>query len=62
MTYDLDATMGYYYGDIGGIEVYEYNTFNHTMKKNTGPPTSLFIALSKNEDFRMILCLLIELI
>ena len=52
MTYDLEITMGNYYGDIGGIEVYEYNTFNHTVKKSSGPPTCLFVALSKNEDFR----------
>ena len=52
MTYDLDKTMGNYYGDIGGVEVYAYNTFNHTMKKMSSPPTSLFIALSKNEDFK----------
>ena len=52
ITFDLDITMGSFYGDIGGIEVYEYNTFNHTVKKSTGPPTSLFVALSKNEDFR----------
>jgi spore coat protein CotH len=52
ITFDLETTMGNYYGDIGGIEVYEYNTFNHTVKKSTGPPTSLFVALSKNEDFR----------
>ena len=52
ITFDLETTMGNYYGDIGGIEVYEYNTFNRVIKKMSSPPTYLFIALSKNEDFR----------
>ena len=52
ITFDLDITMGSFYGDIGGIEVYEYNTFNRVIKKMSSPPTYLFIALSKNEDFR----------
>ena len=52
MTFDLDLTIGGFYGDIGGIEIYEYNTFNHTIKRSSGPPTCLFIGLSKNEDFR----------
>ena len=51
MTYDLDKTMGNYYGNIGVSEHYQYNMFNHTMKKNSSVPTSLFLALAKNEDF-----------
>ena len=52
MTFDLDLTIGGFYGDNGGTEVYEYNTFNHTMQRRSGTPTNLFIALSKNENFR----------
>ena len=52
MTYDLDKTMGNNYLDIGGIQVYEYNMFNHTAQKKKNPPTSLFMALLKNNDFK----------
>ena len=52
MTYDLDKTIGNNYLDIGGIQVYEYNMFNHTLRKMKNPPTSLFLALLQNDDFK----------
>ena len=52
MTYDLDKTMGNNYYDLGGLPVYAYNMFNHTLQKSKSAPTSLFIALLQNEEFR----------
>ena len=52
MTYDLDKTVGNNYLDIGDIEVYEYNMFVHMLRKVKNPPTSLFMALLQNEDFK----------
>jgi hypothetical protein len=52
MTYDLDKTVGNNYLDIGGIEVYEYNMFQHILRKVKNPPTSLFVALLQNDDFK----------
>ena len=52
MTYDLDKTVGNNYLDIGGIEVYEYNMFEHILRKVKNPPTSLFVALLQNDDFK----------
>ena len=52
MTYDLDKTMGNFYGDIGVSEHYQYNMFNHMDYLKIEAPTNLFVALLKNEEFK----------
>ena len=52
MTYDLDYTLGATYADFGGVEGYQYDTFRHMDRAKNGPPTNLFVALLKNEEFK----------
>ena len=52
MTYDLDYTLGATYADFGGVEGYQYDTFKHMDKAKIDPPTNLFVALLKNEEFK----------
>ena len=52
MTYDLDYTLGATYADFGGVEGYQYDTFRHMDRAKNEPPTNLFVALLKNEDFK----------
>ncbi|MDO5151397.1 MAG: CotH kinase family protein [Oscillospiraceae bacterium] len=52
ITYDMDYTMGVTYGDFGGVEGYAYNSFKHMEKGAEYAPTSLFISLLKNPDFK----------
>jgi hypothetical protein len=52
MTYDLDYTIGKTYKSFGGVEGYQYNMFNHMQSQRNYPPTSLFLALLKNKDFK----------
>ena len=52
MGYDFDYTMGNTYDDFGDVECYEYNMFNRVERSKRKPPTNLFIALLKNEEFK----------
>ena len=52
MTYDLDYTLGATYADFGGVEGYQYDTFRHMDRAKSDPPTNLFVALLKNEEFK----------
>ena len=52
MTYDLDYTLGATYADFGGVEGYQYDTFRHMDRAKNDPPTNLFVALLKNEEFK----------
>ncbi|MGN0580325.1 MAG: CotH kinase family protein [Ruminococcus sp.] len=51
ISFDFDYTMGATYESFGGVEGYAYDSFQH-MDKKSGVPTSLFIQLLKNQDFR----------
>ena len=52
MTYDLDYTLGETYEDFGGVEGYQYDNFQHMDKGKIYPPTNLFVALFKNQEFK----------
>ena len=52
MTYDLDYTLGATFADFGGVEGYQYDTFRHMDRAKNDPPTNLFVALLKNEEFK----------
>ena len=52
MTYDLDYTVGKTYADFGGVEGYQYNMFRHMDSGKNKQPTSLFVALLKNSEFK----------
>lgn len=51
ISFDFDYTMGATYENFGGVEGYAYDSFKH-MDEKSGVPTSLFIQLLKNQDFR----------
>jgi len=52
MTYDLDYSIGKTFADFGGVEGYQYDMFRHMDKRSNYPPTSLFVALLRNEEFK----------
>ena len=52
MSYDFDHTLGETYEDFGGVEGYQYDNFQHMDKRKIYPPTNLFVALLKNEEFK----------
>jgi hypothetical protein len=52
MSYDLDHTLGETYETFGGVEGYQYDNFQHVEDRKQYPPTNLFVALLKNEEFR----------
>ena len=52
MTYDLDYSIGKTFADFGGVEGYQYNMFRHAERSSNVPPTNLFIALLRNEEFK----------
>ena len=52
MTYDLDHTIGETYETFGGVEGYQYDNFKHMDKRKIYPPTNLFVALFKNQEFK----------
>ena len=52
MTYDLDYTIGKTYADFGGVEGYQYDMFKHMDRAKRNPPTNLFVALLKNNEFK----------
>ena len=49
-TFDLDYSAGLTYQSFGGVQGYEYNFFNKMDVKEA--PTTIFIALLDNEEFR----------
>ena len=53
VSYDFDHTMGFTY-DIGwkNTKLYTYDMFAHMDKEKGDAPTSLFVALLDNDDFR----------
>ena len=52
MTYDLDYTIGKTYADFGGVEGYQYNMFRHMDMAKYKQPTTLFVSLLKNSEFK----------
>ena len=52
MTYDLDYTVGKTYADFGGVEGYQYNMFRHMDMAKYREPTTLFVSLLKNSEFK----------
>ena len=52
ISYDFDYTMGATYDSFGGVEGYAYDSFAHMDGKKADSPTSLFVQLLKNEEFR----------
>ena len=52
MTYDLDYTIGKTFADFGGVEGYQYDMFKHMDNAKRNPPTNLFVALLKNNEFK----------
>ena len=52
MTYDLEYTLGATFADFGGVEGYQYDTFRHMDRAKNDPPTNLFVALLKNDEFK----------
>lgn len=52
MSYDFDYTMGATYENFGGVEGYAYDSFKHMTKRQDYAPTSLFVKLLENPDFR----------
>ena len=53
MTYDLDFSMGLTFENYGGVEGYQYNNFRHIQnRRGNKPPTNLFLALLKNNEFK----------
>ena len=52
MTYDLDYTVGKTYADFGGVEGFQYDMFKHMDSGKKEQPTTLFVALLKNNEFK----------
>ncbi len=52
ISFDFDYTMGATYSDFGGVEGYAYDSFRHMDSGRRYMPTSIFVALLKNPDFR----------
>ncbi len=52
ISYDFDYTMGATYENFGGVEGYDYNSFRHMLGKSSGVPTSLFVKLLENPEFK----------
>jgi hypothetical protein len=52
MTYDLDYSIGKTFSDFGGVEGYQYDMFRHVDRASNVPPTNLFVALLRNEEFK----------
>ncbi len=52
ISYDFDYTMGATYENFGGVEGYNYNSFQHMMKNSKYAPTNLFIKLLENDEFK----------
>lgn len=52
MTYDLDYTMGDTYANFGGVEGVAYDNFRHMDRAKKDAPTSLFVNLLKNSEFK----------
>ena len=52
MTYDLDYTVGKTYADFGGVEGFQYDMFKHMDNGKKEQPTTLFVALLKNNEFK----------
>ena len=53
MSYDFDFSMGMTFENYGGVQGYQYDNFKHMQqRRGTKPPTNLFIALLKNDNFK----------
>ena len=52
VSFDFDYTMGKTFADFGGVEGYAYDNFRQFSNVWKEAPTSLFVALLRNKDFR----------
>ena len=51
-SFDFDYSVGLTYQSFGGVEGYQYDSFRKMDKEKKEMPTSIFVALLKNPQFR----------
>lgn len=51
-SFDFDYSVGLTYENFGGVEGYQYDSFQKMDKAKKGLPTSIFVGLLENAEFR----------